>query len=178
VIHQDADEFLTALHGWGGLRDQIQLADAAGFNVLNFNELVMLPDDLENDDILSNNTLFYFFEPRPVRLMRAWKRSANLSNTHAGGHILAGDDVCVWPQRMLLKHFIVRSQTHAYQKYLGRTFSKADLSHGWHGNRLNFNHYNLKIPILDDRLYRLASPQDAPDRLPLPISSHFWEWPQ
>jgi hypothetical protein len=79
---------------------------------------------------------------------------------------------------MLLKHFIVRSQTHAYQKYLGRTFSKADLSHGWHGNRLNFNHYNLKIPILDDRLYRLASPQDAPDRLPLPISSHFWEWPQ
>lgn len=177
IIHQDADEILTAPNGWGGLRKHIELADAGGFNVVNFNELVMLPDDPGVDDMLVNNTLFYFFEPRPLRLMRAWKRSASFSNLHSGGHILKGDDVCVWPRRMLLKHFIVRSQTHAYQKYLDRTFSPTDLARGWHGNRRNFTQDNLAIPAAGGPVHRLATPRDAPDRLPLPVGSHFWEWP-
>ncbi|MFN3879152.1 MAG: glycosyltransferase family 2 protein [Brevundimonas sp.] len=176
LIHQDADEILTSPEGWGGLRQEINQADAAGFNVVNFNELVMLPDDPDIDDIFINNTLFYFFEPRPLRLMRAWKRIAHLSHAASGGHELHGEDVCVYPKRMLLKHFIVRSQAHAHEKYLNRTFSHADLLQGWHGNRRDFTRNNLLIPTVGEGLYRLATPFDAPDRLPLPIARHFWEW--
>ncbi|MFL0671077.1 MAG: glycosyltransferase family 2 protein [Erythrobacter sp.] len=74
VIHQDADEFLTSPSGWGGLRENIEQADAMGFNVVNFNELVMLPDNPEIDDFSTNNRLFYFFEPRPLRLMRSLEK--------------------------------------------------------------------------------------------------------
>jgi glycosyltransferase involved in cell wall biosynthesis len=176
LIHQDADEILHAPSGWGGLRQHIENADSGGFNVLNFNELVMLPADPARDDILHNNFNYYFFEPRPLRLMRAWKRAANLENETNAGHILQGEDVYVYPQRMIMKHFIVRSQEHAYGKYLHRRFSSSDLAKGWHGNRMNFTLDNLRIPTRGEHLQSLASPLDVPPRLTRSCSAHFWEW--
>ena len=176
LIHQDADEILHAPTGWGGLRHHIEQADSFGFNVLNFNELVMLPADPAGVDILRNNSNYYFFEPRPMRLMRAWKRSACLENGRNGGHILEGKYVHVYPQRMIMKHFIVINQDHAYRKYLNRSFAATDLAKGWHGNRLNFTADNLRIPISGKHLQSLASPLDVPERLPHSTNKHFWEW--
>lgn len=175
VIHQDADEILHGPEGWGGLRKHIEQADAGGFTVLNFNELVMLPADPGRDDMLENNRNYYFFEPKPMRLMRAWKRSANVTGGNSGGHRLQGD-VNVYPQRMILKHFIVRSQDHAYEKYLDRTFSTTDLDKGWHRNRLNFTRDNLCIPTGGEHLQTLATPRDAPRTFPRSSRTHFWEW--
>jgi glycosyltransferase involved in cell wall biosynthesis len=175
VIHQDADEILHGPTSWGGLRHHIEQADSRGFNVLNFSELVMLPADPSRDDMLHNNSNYYFFEPKPMRLMRAWKRTANLAAGTSGGHTLEGD-VNVYPERMILKHFIVRSQEHAYQKYLDRNFSTADLRKGWHRNRLNFTADNLRIPTRGEHLHSLASPLDVPERLPRSTRTHFWEW--
>jgi hypothetical protein len=176
LIHQDADEFLQAPMSWGGLRDHIEQADSLGFNVLNFNELVMLPTDPLCDDILHNNCSYYFYEPKPMRLMRAWKRTANLVPGKSGGHRLEGDDVNVYPRQMLMKHFIVRSQKHAYEKYLDRTFSSTDLEKGWHGNRLSFTVDNLRIPSTGEHLHSLQSPMDTPSRLPRSVRTHFWQW--
>ncbi len=176
LIHQDADEILHAPTGWGGLRHHIEQADSRGFNVLNFNELVMLPADPARDDILHNNFNYYFFEPKPLRLMRVWKRAANLVGGKSGGHTLQGEDVNVYPERMVLKHFIVRNQEHAYDKYLHRSFSSTDLAKGWHRNRLKFTVDNLRIPTCGTHLQSLASPLDAPERLPRSSSTHFWEW--
>jgi glycosyltransferase involved in cell wall biosynthesis len=176
LIHQDADEILHAPTGWGGFRHHIERADSAGFTVLNFNELVMLPADPSQDDILHNNRNYYFFEPKPMRLMRAWKRTAKVHAGTSGGHTLQGADVNVYPERMILKHFIVRNQDHAYEKYLGRSFSSADLGKGWHRNRLNFTAENLRIPTSAEHLHTLASPLDAPNPLPRSSRTHFWEW--
>lgn len=176
LIHQDADEILHAPTGWGGLRHHIEQADSLGFNALNFNELVMLPADPARDDILNNNLNYYFFEPRPLRLMRAWKRAANLESGKSGGHILEGQDLYVYPQLMIMKHFIVRNQEHAYEKYLHRSFSSTDLAKGWHGNRMNFTFDNLRIPTRGKHLQSLASPLEVPDRLPRSCGQHFWEW--
>jgi glycosyltransferase involved in cell wall biosynthesis len=178
IIHQDADEILQSPTEWGGLRRHIELADSHGFNVLNFNEIVMLPANPEVDDFIHNNSNYYFFEPRPLRLMRAWKKAAKLVNSHSGGHVLDGDDVVVYPERMLLKHFIVRSQQHAFEKYLGRTFSSTDLDKGWHGNRLNFNEKNLIIPTCGPDLHSLEDPTKAPAKLPRSVKAHFWGWSQ
>lgn len=176
VIHQDADEILQGPKAWGSLRSTIEEADAQGFNVLSFDELVLLPLDPEVDDPYVNNRLCYFFEPRPLRLMRAWKRAAGLSNERTGGHILTGPDVYVSPIRPLLKHFMVRSQAHARQKYLGRRFSDRDLAKGWHGNRLGLTEEMLRLPADDPRLTLLASPQASPEPMPDPIDRHFWDW--
>jgi glycosyltransferase involved in cell wall biosynthesis len=176
IVHQDADEILQSPTEWGGLRHHIELADALGFNVLNFNEIVMLPANPEIDDFIHNNTNYYFFEPRPLRLMRAWKKSAKLVNSQSGGHVLDGDDVVVSPARMLLKHFIVRSQHHAFEKYLGRRFALTDLEKGWHENRLGFTEKNLIIPTCGSDLYSLEDVKKAPAKLPRSSRTHFWEW--
>ena len=178
LIHQDADEILHSPSGWGGLRQSIEVADSAGFNVLNFNELVMLPADPEVDDIMQNNSNCYFFEPRPLRLMRAWKREANLTSRASGGHILSGQDIHVSPQLMIMKHFIVRSQVHALQKYLRRSFSATDLRKGWHSKRLSFTENNLKIPEYGENIHKLASPKSTLTELPRGVRAHYWDWPQ
>jgi glycosyltransferase involved in cell wall biosynthesis len=178
IVHQDADEILQSPTDWGGLRHHVELADSMGFNVLNFNEIVMLPANPDIDDFIHNNTNYYFFEPRPLRLMRAWKKSAKLANFRSGGHVLHGDDVVVYPARMLLKHFIVRSQHHAFEKYLGRRFASTDLEKGWHGNRLGFTEKNLIIPTCGSDLYRLEDVKNTPAKLPRSSRTHFWEWPR
>jgi glycosyl transferase family 2 len=175
IIHQDADEILQSPTEWGGLRRHIELADSRGFNVLNFNEMVMLPANPKVDDFVRNNSNYYFFEPRPLRLMRAWKKAANLVNSQSAGHVLEGD-VVVYPERMLLKHFIVRSQQHAFEKYLGRIFASSDLEKGWHGNRLRFNEKNLIIPTCGPELHSLEDVMKAPAKLPRSTKAHFWEW--
>jgi len=84
----------------------------------------------------------------------------------------------VYPERMIMKHFIVRTQEHAYEKYLHRTFSSTDLEKGWHRNRLNFTIENLRIPETGAHLHSLASPLHVPEQRPAPTRTHFWEWPE
>ncbi|MEZ0469909.1 glycosyltransferase family 2 protein [Luteimonas salinilitoris] len=176
VIHQDADEILHGPDGWGRLRECIEAAHTQGFNVMNFNELVMLPADPDVDDIFANNKNYYFYEPRPLRLMRAWKRSANLENIGSGGHVLSGADVYVSPVRMILKHFMVRSRVHALKKYMSRTYSRGDREKGWHGKRMNLSAEQLNIPTSAPGLHRLKSVFDAPSALPAAVRTHFWDW--
>src|SRR5579863_1730355 len=45
VIHADADEWLSAPEEDMRLIDGIAAADGAGFNCINFNEFVFIPDD-------------------------------------------------------------------------------------------------------------------------------------
>lgn len=80
MIHQDADEILHAPNAWGQLRQSIEETDVDGFNVLNFNELVMLPMNAYTENYTIDNRKYYFFEPHPLRLMRAWRKDANLTN--------------------------------------------------------------------------------------------------
>ena len=178
IIHHDADEIMHDSKGWGGLRAAIERADANGSNCLNFDELVILPDTPTGNPfspILHRN--YYFFEPRPQRLMRAFRQTSNLSNFSTGGHVLKGDmGVKVDPQTMILRHYIVRSQKHAIQKYVGRTFSNEDLDRGWHGNRTVINDDNIKIPLSHPNLSKLPFPFDPDTVLQKPVKTHFWQW--
>lgn len=178
IIHQDADEILCSRHGWGGLRDVIERANSEGFTAINFDELVMLPADPLLDDFLSNNRRCYFFAPHPTqkRLMRAWRHTAHFSNIASGGHSLEGAGVELYPENQLLKHFIVRSQQHAYEKYLGRAFAAEDRARGWHGNRVNLSRENLTLPGTAPELRELTSVRQAPDPMPVRQSRHYWDW--
>lgn len=175
VIHQDADEILQGPDRHTSLRQEIGAAHASGFNVLNFNELVMLPADPAVDDVPTNNTNYYFYEPRPLQLMRAWRRSDALRMDAHGGHLLSGGDLRISPRRMLLKHFMVRSQEHAYAKYLQRVYANGDIARGWHRRRTLLTREQLVVPTRSSFLHHLADPWETP-RLPTPVRTHFWDW--
>jgi len=179
ILHHDADEILEHRESGKSLRDAIEEADAAGANALNFEEFVFLPEPGAPTPPLadySRHLRYYFFAPQSNRLNRAWKRRTPLSNHQSGGHCLAGDQLRLFPQNHILRHFIVLSQAHALEKYLHRTFDPRDLGYQWHGNRLSFTSDNLRIPRASPYLHTLPAPDSKAFVRTAPASKHFWEW--
>lgn len=178
-IHQDADEILENFDKNSSLRDAIEEADCAGYNVLNFEEFVFLQNvsNLEYVNYLKNITHYYYFVPSENRLNRAWKNGANFSIAQSGGHQLTGDGQRIFPENHVLRHYIVLSYEHAQKKYLNRKFDPVDLAMGWHCNRLKFSKENLIIPSPSvDRPYLKDLNKDGLSRSN-PTPFHFWEWP-
>lgn len=177
VIHVDADEWPQSPVPGESLIAGISRLDAAGYNAINFEEFVFLPDPEVNfttGDYEKNFLNYYYFVPMECRLMRAWKRSDQLSNKATGGHQLSGN-IRLAPETFILRHYIVLSYQHALMKYSSRTFSEADLKKGWHSNRLNLSADKLILPGMDclKRLSRWDSKEF--DRSALK-HTHFWEW--
>jgi hypothetical protein len=91
--------------------------------------------------------------------MRAWRKSLNLSNIESGSHTLAGADFRLAPEDLVLRHYIFRSQRHAYEKYAARVFDKRELERGWHRARDRQPTENFTFPPIE-WLDRLDSPED------------------
>jgi len=179
VIHADADEILTSCHPGESLRGAIERADEAGFTMLDFDEFVFLPvtapyspDHPGPQPIRS----YYFFQPRVPRLMRAWKRAANLSNLEHLGHRLTGAGGRLAPERMVLRHYLFTSQDHAFAKYAARQFDPAEVEDGFHRNRINQPVERFRFPAAE-RLCWLDDPAD-PRQLDRrrPRRTHYWQW--
>lgn len=179
VIHADADENLSCLNHGITLREGIEAADQRGSNVINFHELVYFPyggEDFYQPNYSDHMNHYYFFQPVYPRLNRAWKRAAGLSSISSGGHLLSGDNMVIDPHDFLLKHYIVLSNQHAKDKYVGREFSPIDLAKGWHGNRRIITEDNIRIRENKAvKLYDSSNPHqyDFSD----PVAEHFWQWP-
>ncbi len=179
VIHHDADEILEHVTPGLTLRDAIEEADKSGYNVLNFDEFVFLPEpnsDFSTQNYYKGVLRYYFFEPRTNRLNRAWKRAARLDNLSSGGHQLSGGAASMVPRNYIMRHYIVLSYEHAKRKYLDRAFDPRDLSRGWHGNRQYPTPENLALPAGSEYLVRLDTFASKDFRRDLPCSKHYWEW--
>jgi hypothetical protein len=177
VIHHDADEIMEHRQPGKDLRTAIEEAHDQQYNVLNFDEFVFLPEagrPVENyyTELLN----YYFFEPRPLRLNRAWRRDMHFDNTQNGGHRLAGENIRIAPTNHPLRHYVVLSNQHALKKYLSRRFSQAEINKGKHGNRLNFTVENLAIPEQSPFLFTLPNYQSKEFRRDCPTKTHYWEW--
>jgi hypothetical protein len=180
VVHLDADEILDHREPGLTLRDAIEEADAAGYNALNFEEFVFLPEagsDYSNKNYyLEMLTYYYFLYMDNNRHQRVWKREFLFDNITSGGHLLSGAKLFVSPVSHLLKHYIVLSYEHALKKYLNRTFDKNEVERNWHFNRLNFTEENLKIPSASKYLFRLNTFDSKDFNKSAPADKHFWEW--
>ncbi len=181
VIHADADEIMHSCNPGESLRDAVMRADRKNYNIINFNEFVFLPIGNTNyiHDIsgFQNITSYYFFQPFTPRLMRAWKKSANLSMRDQGGHVLYGGPINIYPDAMVLRHYIFRDQEHAYQKYENRRFAPEELAIGWHGNRVNQPVSQFRFPAAD-RLHQLRDINSRILETHSPRAAHYWEWPK
>jgi hypothetical protein len=179
IIHLDADEIMHSRRAGESLHDAIARLAAEGANVINFDEFVFLPIDEDYVPDIAGPQLmrhYYFFEPAPRRLMRAWKSRAGLSMSGTGGHKVTGSDVFLAPESLALRHYIFRSQEHAFHKYVRRLYPEREVHElRWHRNR-------IKVPVERFRfppavaMQRLDSPSSRALSKAHPKTNHYWQW--
>jgi hypothetical protein len=177
VIHLDADEMMHSYQENESLIEALSRLDAAGWNAVNFDEYVFLPVDGEYPPELGDFpplAHYYFFEPRPLRLMRAWRKAKGFSLLKDGGHSLAGSDIRLAREHLCLRHYIVRSQAHAFVKYVTRKFAAEELARGWHHPRPNHTASSFRFPPTS-ALKRLARVQDRKFDRSDPWHMHYWQ---
>ena len=178
VIHHDADEVMHSYRQDETLHDAIVRLAAKGANVINFDEFVFLPVDNAYVPGAGPQPLchYYFFEPSPCRLMRAWNRRDGLGMKRSSGHRRTGEGIHFADESLALRHYIFRSQMHAYQKYTLRLFSVYETRElGWHANRVNqpINRFGFPPASL---LERLDSPASSALSKARPKAQHYWQW--
>jgi glycosyltransferase involved in cell wall biosynthesis len=149
VVHLDADEVMHSYREEVTLNEALSRLDAEGWNAVNFDEFVFLP--IEHDyvpDVPGHQPIshYYFFQPFAPRLLRAWKKAGGFSLVEHGGHLLTGANLRIAPEYLALRHYMVRSQEHAFAKYTTRIFDADDLARGWHQARFNQEVESFRFP--------------------------------
>ncbi len=176
VIHLDADEIMHSYRAGETLAAALRRLGASGWNAVDFDEFVFVPVDCDYvADAPGPQPLrrYYYFRPFAPRLMRAWRTSADLSPVEDGGHMLRGPDLRLAPERLALRHYVVRSQQHAFEKYAARAFDPGELARGWHRARAGQARDAFSLPpasilkTLDDPA---AADLDRGD----PWTEHWW----
>lgn len=175
-LHVDADEWLRA-------NDDVTFAEflTRGVHprhmIVNFREFVFLPPlgvDMWAQDFRRLATSYYFFAPRPLRLMRAWRRQWPGDLVAGAGHRFNdAPPELIHPADQTLRHYIGLSWSHAIGKRANRSFSEEELARGWHGNRRDLRHAQ---PVTASPHLRRADPWDARTLdASAPSQDHFWE---
>jgi hypothetical protein len=178
LIHHDADEIMHSYQPRETISETLSRISTSGANVVNFDEFVFVPIDHSYQPESGGQqplTYYYFFEPMPLRLMRAWHATLSVSNVDTGGHKLSGHDIVIAEESMALRHYMFKNQQHAYTKYNTRTYSKKELARGWHGNRVGFSELNYTFPQAS-LLQSLVDPSDRNLNRQSPKRHHYWDW--
>jgi hypothetical protein len=159
------------------LANAIARLDSQGFDVINFDEFVFLPVD---GDYIADHagaqplSHYYFYEPRHPNQMRAWKKKPNISNIEGAGHLISAANIRLAPESLALRHYIFRSQAHAFQKYANRVFAADELKRGWHDDRAGQPVAHFTFPPAG-KLHRLATPHDRNLDRDHARKTHYWE---
>jgi len=181
VIHIDADEIMHSYREGESLRAAIERIDAVGYNAIDFNEFVFLPVDvpyMSNIQGWQPMLHYYFLDPqwkkRPQRKMRAWRKDAHLTIA-GGGHRLEGEELSLAPERLALRHYIVRSQEHAFVKYANRIFPAEELQRRWHLDRHEQPIESFLFPAPQE-LCKLEHSADRKLDRSKPRNKDYWLW--
>jgi glycosyltransferase involved in cell wall biosynthesis len=178
VIHHDADEVMHSYHHGETILDAVERLAATGANVINFDEFVFLPIDHVYKPGSGWQLMrhYYFFQPAPCRLMRAWNKYDGKCMVVRDGHRRAGEIIRVAGESLVLRHYIFRSQAHAYLKYTLRSFSGHETRNlGWHRNRIDQPIRSFAFPSAVS-LERLADPRSCALSRSRPRTKHYWQW--
>ncbi len=154
-IHYDADEIREAPAPYKTLSDGIADVDKKGYNAINFDEFVFLPtsenENFEHCDYVKEMKYYYFFEPAPIRHIKAFKKTdSKIEIASSGGHRIKFDDLNLFPVSFILRHYIALSSNHAIVKYTKeRIYSTDEIKRGWHGTRATFSPDKLCLPEIN-----------------------------
>lgn len=150
-MHLDADEIPEAPQRAQSLVEGVAVADAAGYNAVNFDEFVFVPataeERHEGTDYVQGMRRYYFFEPAGNRLIRAWKRTPNIDLAGSAGHTVTFTGRNTYPSQFALRHYIALSMHHLLRKYLGeRVYAAAEVAKGWHKWRSQLAAELVRVP--------------------------------
>lgn len=170
-IHHDADEIRQPPPPWRTLAEGVAAVDAAGFNAIDFAEMVFTPTGREQSfagrDYVAEMRHYYYFAPRPEHRVNAWKNLGPVDLASAGGHRVEFTGRRIFPQRFILRHYVFLSFAHLCRKYGERTFDPAELARGWHGQRASFRPEGVRFPpreffkvLGEDGLFDFSHPCD------------------
>lgn len=171
------DEIMHSYVPGETLADAIARLDREGHDVINFDEFTFLPVDGDYvPDIGRIPPLrhYYFYEPKNPNQMRAWKKATGLSNIPEAGHMMSGGEFRLAPETFALRHYIFRSQAHAFEKYAKRNFAQEELARKWHLVRARSEAEHLKFPHAGE-LHCLPSAEDRHLERRYPWKRHYWE---
>lgn len=150
-LHCDADEIHEPPQGFDSIKSALKQVEEEGYNAINFDEFVFVPVD-EKEDFSERNYVeemkyYYYYYPSKHHRLKLWKRtSSSVDLSTMAGHQVILDNIKIYPQSFVLRHYIFLSYKYAIQKYSGRNFLPAEVeTKGWHGWRANFQENILKI---------------------------------
>lgn len=89
-MHLDADEIPEGGPPGTPLLERLREVDRAGCNAVNFDEFTFVPatetERHEGTDYVTGMRRYYFFAPRQLRLIRLWRKAAEVNLSGSGGH--------------------------------------------------------------------------------------------
>ena len=177
ILH-DADEIRQAPNPYKTLLEGIEDVDSQGYNAINFDEFLFLPtsmdESFENRDYVKEMKYYYFLEPRPLRHVKAWKKSNNpIDLTKSAGHKVNFEGIKIFPIPFILRHYIGLSRQYLEAKYGKRIYSPEEVARGWHKGRVRFKPELLKLPnterlkkISDNNIWDKSDPWKKHEFLP------------
>ena len=144
---------------------------------MNFEEFTFTPiDELPaGADPRRHMLEYYFFEPSKRRLMRGWRRDAGLDNRRLAGHQVEGEGLSLYPIFGVLRHYPIVTPALGLAKYSLRRYAAAELSKGWHRNRIPLVGADRIPRPTGDRLHRLDKWDSRAFIRSSPSRYHFWE---
>lgn len=150
-IHHDADEIRQAPPPFSTLAEGIAHVDATGHNAINFAEMVFTPTDasesFEGCDYVAAMRRYYYFLPRPLHRVNAWKKTPGpVDLSSGGGHAVQFPTRAVHPEPFLLRHYVFLSLRHLHAKYGMRRYDPREVARGWHGKRAAFDPGAVRFP--------------------------------
>ena len=151
-IHHDADEIREAPPGCGRLAEAIAEVDRQGFNAINFDEFVFIPtigdEGYEGTNFVDAMKFYYFFEPRKLNRINAWKKNElDELFVESGGHVVNFEGIRVFPRSFILRHYIGLSRRQLLGKYASRIHSMSEvLEKNLNRKRAFFRPANLVLP--------------------------------
>jgi hypothetical protein len=167
LIHLDPDEMRLAPPGAGTLAEALAAVDRSGYNAVNFLECTFVPsrEEPDHDHPEFQRTLrtYYAFCPSFPHKLTAWKAAdaAQPKLAPSGGHRVAFAALRMHPRSFPLMHYLLLSVPHAVEKYVERTYSRAEVEHGWHGWRAGLRAEDIRLPGRSE--LRLAEPGEELD---------------
>lgn len=174
IIHHDVDEIMESKSKNETLRGLIERVDMAGYTAINFEEFVFVPaseyENYEGKDYLNLMRYYYHFAPSSMRLVRAFKNSIKSNNVEEAGHRMDKEDVLVYDEPQILRHYLCLNFSSFINRYKKRIFKKQELDLGWHANRINVEWEKVQLPSLKD----LQDVQEVGLVNLYPKIKHFW----
>ncbi len=150
-MHQDPDEIREAPRPFLKLRDAFEYVDGKGFNAVNFDEFTFIPSSPDESfvgkDYVALMKYYYHFAPSPLRRVNAWKKNDTAALEKYGGHHIGIENLRLFPQNFILRHYIGLDQNYLIQKYMRRIYSKELVEKkGWHGRRATIRPEEIVLP--------------------------------